>query len=470
MMDFLINNFTSYANTYVNVLIEIYLFLVAVMFAYWLKPFVSSNRAAYMTALTYWGLSTINSHIEMGNILNRIMIIGILVITIFLGWLFDNRKNPIQKTFLCLLFRLISWLSMEIFTEIGFFERDLVFSFDWYNSRTESIVIEFLIWNPLVYALSLLSLYIAIRILQKVYHKKSVELSISELIILLTPVCTLLLVRPIITSYFRLWMDGIENGSITQNIPANPYRMMFCIFSFFPIIIIIGLYQQIKESQEKEFILESVKNQFDDATRYTTHIEELYEKMRAMRHDFGNHLTVIAGLAETGSNDELNDYIKELQNRVTELQPSIKTGNAVTDVVLSEFCDQCRDNNIQFESMFTFPENLRINPFDMSVILNNALQNSIEASKEVSEGMIQIKSVIIDKTFIISIRNKNSKEKSINESGLITSTKKDSGHGYGLKNIRSIAGKYKGDIEIHQEEIDGISYFTLNIMMIGLDH
>ena len=265
-------------------------------------------------------------------------------------------------------------------------------------------------------------------------------------------------------------MDGIENGSITQNIPANPYRMMFCIFSFFPIIIIIGLYQQIKESQEKEFILESVKNQFDDATRYTTHIEELYEKMRAMRHDFGNHLTVIAGLAETGSNDELNEYIKELQNRVTELQPSIKTGNAVTDVVLSEFCDQCRNNNIQFESMFTFPENLKINPFDMSVILNNALQNSIEASKEVSEGMIQIKSVIIDKTFIISIRNKNSKEKSINESGLITSTKKDSGHGYGLKNIRSIAGKYKGDIEIHQEEINGISYFTLNIMMIGLDH
>ena len=142
------------------------------MFAFWLKPFVSSNRVAYMTALTYWVLSTINSHIEMGNILNRIMIIGILVITIFLGWLFDNRKNPIQKTFLCLLFRLISWLSMEIFTEIGFFERDLVFSFDWYNSRTESIVIEFLIWNPLVYALSLLSLYIAIRILQKVYHKK----------------------------------------------------------------------------------------------------------------------------------------------------------------------------------------------------------------------------------------------------------------------------------------------------------
>ena len=35
------------------------------------------------------------------------------------------------------------------------------------------------------------------------------------------------------------------------------------------------------------------------------------------------------------------------------------------------------------------------------------------------------------------------------------------------KNIRNIAQKYKGDIEIRQEESDGRFYFILNIMLMG---
>lgn len=467
MMDFIISDFAAFADLYVNTLIEIYLFGVAFLFAYWLRPFVSEKRAAYITAFVYWALSEINSRFDMGSVINRMMVALILIVTFFSCLISDKGKNPVQKVFLCLLFRLISWLSTEIFTEIGFFERDLVFSFDWYNSGIEPVVIEFVIWNLLTYGLSLLLLYTVIRIIHKVYRRKTAELSISELIILLTPVCTLLFVRPIIASYFRLWMDGIENGSITRNIPANPYRIMFCIFSFFPVIIIIGLYQQIMETREKEFIEESVQKQLDDACRYTSHIEELYEKMRSLRHDLGNHLAVIEGLAETGNTEELGGYIKELLDRSAEMQPSVKTGNAVTDVVLSEFHDRCKSDDIEFESSFSYPQNLDINPFDMSVILNNALQNAVEASREMPHGSVQIRSVTKGNTFLISIRNVAGEEKAVNDSGLIDSSKKGGEHGYGLKNIRSIAARYKGDIEIHQEESGGKRYFTLNVMMIG---
>lgn len=467
MMDYLIQNFQSFAEVYSLVTIEVYLFFVSILFAYWLKPFTSGSRSAYLTALAYWILTTINNHTGTSKEIDRMIAIGIIALSVLTLWLLDNKRNPVQKIFLCVLFRLISWLSIELLSEIGFFERDFIFKFDWYNSNTKAIILEFIIWNLIFYALSLILLYAIIRILHKIYRHKKEELTWHELVILLTPALTLLLVKPIISSYFLLWMDGIENGSIKENIPASIYRAAFCIFALFPIIIIIALLQNLKERQEEELINESISKQIEDAKRYTSHIDDIYEKMRAFRHDIGNHLTVIGGLAENGNTEELTEYIGELQTRFAELQPSISTGNAITDVVLSEMSDLCQKEHICFSSTFAYPDNLDINAFDLSVILNNALMNAFDASKDVSGATISIKSLIKDRVFLISIKNKISERVKLNDDGLIESTKKQSGHGYGLKNIRNIAGKYKGDIEIHQDEAGGELFFTLNIMLVG---
>ncbi len=467
MMDHLVRNFQSFAETYSLALIEGYLFLVAVLFVCWLKPFTSDKRAPYLTAFFYWILTTINNHTGTSKEVDRILAVGIIALTVLVLWILDQKRNPIQKIFLCVLFRLISWLSIEFLSEIGFYERDLVFRFDWYSSSTSAIIAEFILWNLIFYALALLLLSAIIRILHRIYRHKSEELTWHELFILLTPAFTLLLVKPIISSYFLLWMDGIGNGSITENIPANIYRVAFCIFALFPIVITLALQQDLKEKQEAELIRESVDRQVEDARRYTSHIDEVYEKMRAFRHDTGNHLSVISGLAESGNTKELTDYIGELQTRFSRLQPSVKTGNAVTDVVLSEISDQCEKARIRFVSTFVYPKALDISAFDLSVILNNALQNALDASKEVPQAAIEIKSIIRDRVFLISIKNKIPGKITLNEDGLVDSTKKHGGHGYGLKNIRHIAGKYRGDIEIRQEESEGGLFFVLNIMLMG---
>ena len=156
-----------------------------------------------------------------------------------------------------------------------------------------------------------------------------------------------------------------------------------------------------------------------------------------------------------------------MQKRFYEIQPSIKTGNAVTDVVLSEVCDTCEKEQILFESNFGYPDDLQINPFDMSVILTNALQNAIEASGKIPSAKVTITSVTKERMFIISVKNLAESKVKINEEGLIESTKQDAGHGYGLKNIRSIAQKYRGDIEIRQDDSEGRIVFVLNVMLMG---
>ena len=467
MFDHIIENFTGIANVYIQGMIALYLLLAAVLFGYWLKPFVRRRRSAYVTALIYGVLTIVISYIDMNRTLNKLISLCIVALSILICWLLDVKRNPVQKIFLCSVFRLISWLTMEVLTEIGFFETELTLRSEWYTRSAETAVIEFFLWNLLQYGFALFLLYIAIRILHKVYKLKSAELTWNELVMLLIPIWTILLVKPIMASYFYLWMDGIENGSITENVHGNVYRMSFSILSVITVIITITMYQRLKEKQEEEFAQRAVDSQINDTYRHVEHVEEMYEKMRAMRHDIGNHLTVIEGLAQNGKTEELAGYIGELQVRFDELQPSVKTGNAVTDVVLSEVYEQCRKKGIAFESRFVYPEQLKINPFDMSVILTNALQNAIQAAEGVGDPGIMITSVVRERFFIISVKNTVSERILLNEEGIPDTTKKDPGHGYGLKNIRNIAQRYKGDLEIRQEETDGKKFFVLNVMMMG---
>ncbi len=466
-MQYLVDNFASVANLYAQIVISAALFLVGMLLGYFLKPFTQRPSAAYLPALFYGTAQIVTSFIETGKLSAGLISLGILVLSFFLAWLSDHKRNPVQKIFLLVTFRLISWLSMEALTEIGLFEGQFIVKLDWYMNNINVIVIEFFIWNFLQYALMVLLLYLFIKILHKAYKRKSDELTWQELTMLLTPVATLLLVKPIMASYFRLWMDGIENESIKENVPGNPYRLLFSLLSFFPILIVVMLYQKLRENREEEFARRAVEDQIRDTHRHVGHIEDLYEKMRALRHDIGNHLTVIEGLARSGKTEELAGYTNELHERFDKLQPAVKTGNAVTDIVLSEIHDTCEKSGITFESRFGYPAELKINPFDMSVILTNALQNAIEAAQKTESPKIMISSVLKERFFIIRVRNTIRQKVLINEDGLSDSTKPESGHGYGLKNIRSIAQKYQGDLEILQEESDGILFFILNIMLLG---
>ena len=138
MIDYLIENFVSFAGIYAQIIINLYLFGVAVLFALWLKPFTRKHISAYLAPFVYCVLMIGTGFVETSRGIGRIINLSILVITFLILWLFDNRRNPIQKIFLCAIFRLISWLSLELFIEIGYFETELINHFEWYKYSIEA--------------------------------------------------------------------------------------------------------------------------------------------------------------------------------------------------------------------------------------------------------------------------------------------------------------------------------------------
>lgn len=218
----------------------------------------------------------------------------------------------------------------------------------------------------------------------------------------------------------------------------------------------------------------SVKNRwFDSDNRAYIYfsiedIESLYDGIRGMRHDMKNYIADMDALMKQDEDDplikvELRKYLESLQLSVDNLDMKYHTGNPVTDVVMQRYVQLAEKNCIEFNADFLFPSDMGVNAFDLSIIMNNALENAIEACINQKEGRksITLSSYRRENMFFIIIRNSFDGVLSKKE-GKIKSTKLDAGnHGYGLQNIEACVEKYYGRAET--TVADG--YFELAVML-----
>lgn len=83
----------------------------------------------------------------------------------------------------------------------------------------------------------------------------------------------------------------------------------------------------------------------------------------------------------------------------------------MTDVVLNGKYQQAKSLGIQFDSEFLFPSDYGIDVFDLSIILNNALNNALEACEVLSgsdpevERFISVTSYCKNNMFLIEVKN-----------------------------------------------------------------
>ncbi len=458
----------AFFETFTAVILELFYIATAFLYMYWLKPFVIKKRAVYYATIVYWCISFIGQHTDGPRGLGRILTVMSILLPILVLYFFDGKRNLLQKVFLCSIFSLIWWIVMEMLSELGFFERDIILTWEPVSSSVTAAVWYFVIYNIVYYGMGITLIYFSCRLLHKTYKHKYEELSWPEFVMLLAPTSSLLLVKSIVRSYFNLWMSGMENGSIKENIPGDVFRIAFCVLSYISILVILVFYQQIKENQEEQYAKHALESRTQDIERHMDQIEDMYERIRSMRHDMGNHIAVIEGLIDKGEREALGEYIGQWKKNHEESGMPVKTGNPIIDVAVSEFIFRFEKADIPFEHSLRYPVNLRINPFDMSIVITNALQNAYEASVAARDPSVKLTSAIRDNTFIISLKNHIDNKAYIDpEEELPVSKKEEDGHGYGLKNIRTIARKYKGDIEIRQEADKDSYIFVLNVMFIG---
>ena len=121
-----------------------------------------------------------------------------------------------------------------------------------------------------------------------------------------------------------------------------------------------------------------------------------------------------------------------------------------------------QDNEDMILIFVTAAEAYVFQAFDLSVILNNALDNCME-NVSGENPYISLSSFRKNSIFMITIKNRYEGELNYKDSDLPETTKSGKEHGIGLHNIRRVARMYMGDISLEQENQEVVLSIMLQV-------
>ena len=120
------------------------------------------------------------------------------------------------------------------------------------------------------------------------------------------------------------------------------------------------------------------------ATHYAE-VENMYRQIRGWRHDYRNHIQVLKSYAAMEDLTSLNRYLEELDTDLNTVDMVLKTGNAMTDVILNSKISLAKSKKIPVTADAHVPVALTTSEIDLCIIIGNLFDNAIEACMALPE-------------------------------------------------------------------------------------
>ncbi len=293
--------------------------------------------------------------------------------------------------------------------------------------------------------------------------------------LLLTPMLTMAFDVYWRISFYRQRGAEVEflyekHGSMYVVVPVVALLCLACI------VFSRRIYSELVHAEAQENSLLFYKQQLADMTDHVRELEQLYDGIRRMRHDVNNYVAdmeqlLLASAGESRLSDQIRQeadgYLKHMQQAAARLSLQFVTGNPVTDVILNRKGQICEQEHISLEGELLFPTELGIEAFDLGILLNNALDNAIEACRKVPEEReraIRFRGYGKGRIYFVEVENPYTGKDLPAGTGSLRTTKPDTDrHGFGMSNMHSCVEKYYGTL--HYEAGEG--RFVLTIMLQG---
>lgn len=318
---------------------------------------------------------------------------------------------------------------------------------------------------------------------QQVYHCISVGMVLSVFFYTVLFVAMTLILRRIIKGAVMMaWQDvlllsvmnfvgsmiaGVVNGLLIVRIGRDAFVLfdekpdLLWKVPIIAVLIFAGeaaliyfwqRYRVLLSERQKHFVEEqqvkAMKKRLEEA-------ENFYGSIRKVRHEMKNHMANIKGLAEAGQYGEIEGYVQRMDETMQELEYKYVTGNAVTDVIINDKWRRAEKAGIRFEADFQYGGEIPV--FDLGIILNNLLDNAIEACEklEPGKGFIRLTLKRRKQFLLLNVENSFDGASPIRKGSLLPVTTKQSilpdivtEHGIGLENVRDMAERYFGGVNI----------------------
>ena len=129
------------------------------------------------------------------------------------------------------------------------------------------------------------------------------------------------------------------------------------------------------------------------------------------------------------------------------------TKNKYLDLLLNKYQSLCAAADIEFVSTVKTANLSFMEAPDIIVLISNILDNAVDAAKQSKEKRIDLSINRINSFDVLTCTNSCEKRPPSSGKTLHTTKPQKGFHGYGIKSIKKIAQKYKGEFDWSYNEI-----------------
>lgn len=227
------------------------------------------------------------------------------------------------------------------------------------------------------------------------------------------------------------------------------------IFAYYIATILLGtvimyeasLYVRRKIAQEVQ--RENYALNIENAVmkEYYETLSNQIDKNKKFHHDIDNHMGTLKSMIDDNvSKETVTEYANEIKEEYKEIGTLEYCANPVVNAVIQNKSKQCKQLGIEFDTQIERFDISKFKETDFIALMANVLDNAIEECEriDVKNKVVRLKMGSLEKNLFIKVEN--STDKTADMLGNLTTSKNDKeSHGVGMKIIKEIVEKYKGE-------------------------
>ncbi|MDR1766655.1 MAG: GHKL domain-containing protein [Lachnospiraceae bacterium] len=186
------------------------------------------------------------------------------------------------------------------------------------------------------------------------------------------------------------------------------------------------------------------------------HLRQVNERYQSYIHDMDGYMRTLRVLAEGGGNDSVGEILGELSKIEAGIREETYSANPIFDAIVRERMRRAKEWGVDFSvNVEAGADTSFVEDVDLIAMLGNLLDNGLEGAGGCEGGWLKLAAFWGTDHFLV-LRISNSFAHPLKKLGpRFLSTKEESGifrHGLGIDNVRRVAEKYAGYIEVSEKD------------------
>ena len=268
-------------------------------------------------------------------------------------------------------------------------------------------------------------------------------------LMILTPILMIFLMDAYITSV--VYGNLTDNGGVI--VYANHYKMLVIqLLGMASLFCVMFAYKKLLENFRLNTELSLLEQEEHSLNQYVEEAKTHYEKTKSFRHDIRNHISVVKELLQNGKSEQALNYIGDMEGMTEELSFPCSTNNPVVDILVGNKLGIAKSTGIDVSCFLRLPYPCFVRDIDFCIILSNALDNAIHACKNMdsdAEKYIRVTGHVQGDFILLEIENSYQGKCPLKR-------------GTGLSNVKAVAEKYHGAMNIKTQDTS----FVLSVLLI----